>query len=111
MVIQPAFLDKLQAFRTEIGKPFIINFGESRLRGWRSWKENSRIDGKLYHPQGLAADITVEGMSILELARAAKKFGFTGIGMYDTWVHVDMRPMLDDRIVVWDYRSNKEEAL
>lgn len=112
MTIQPFFLDKLQSFRDAIQKPFFVNHAGHKLRGWRSWKENLLVDGRLYHPQGLAADVTVHEMSIMDLARAAKSFGFHGVGLYDTWVHVDCRPRLSaESFFTWDYRTIKEGKL
>lgn len=102
--MHPFFLDKLQDFRSFLDREFLVNHGSLRLRGWRSLRENEKIGGKLFHPFGVAADITVIGMDSEAVFRAAKEFGFHGVGLYDTFVHVDMRPRLNDEVVTWDYR-------
>lgn len=109
MVMWPWFLDILQDFRRYIGKPFLINHGELKLRGWRSLEENAGISGKLYHPIGCACDVTVEGKSSAEIGKAAELYGFHGIGLYDTFTHVDMRPRLGTKTIIWDYRTIKKD--
>ncbi len=111
MVMWPWFLDRVQSLRRFIGKPFLINHGSLKLRGWRSLHENKMIDGKLYHPMGVAVDVTVKGMTSLELGRAAKLYGFHGIGLYDTFTHMDMRPRLGELQYLWDFRTEKTGEL
>lgn len=107
MVMQLHFMDKLQQFRNQVNLPFLINHQGLTLRGWRSPAENATIDGKLYHPMGLAADISIKDMSPQELAEHAIDFGFHGIGLYSTWVHVDLRPVLDKNQVVWGFLEER----
>lgn len=98
MVMQPIFLDKLQAFRNHLAKPIIIT------SGYRSPEENKNVNGKIYHVQGLAIDCMVEGVSSEELAQEAIKFGFGGVGIYKVHTHIDDRPRLDNHIFTWDFR-------
>lgn len=46
---------------------------------------------KSRHIYGLAADIHVEGVEPIEVARYAEIIGVKGIGHYDTFVHIDTR--------------------
>jgi hypothetical protein len=107
MVMNVEFMDKLHLFLLLFNKRFYINNFEFglELRGWRSWAENLRIDGKLYHPMGVAADVTIEGVSPGEVAEAAETAGFHGIGVYNTFTHIDLRPRLTDHVFKWDNRK------
>ncbi len=46
---------------------------------------------KSRHIYGLAADIHVDGVEPIEVARYAESIGVKGIGHYDTFVHIDTR--------------------
>lgn len=102
--ISLAAMDKLQAFRTHLGKPFKINQPGLLHRGFRSLRENFAINKWTYsyHCAGIAFDVTVPGLSMQELHDEAKKFGFTGLGLYSTWVHMDVRPdIVRGRVAEW----------
>ena len=87
----------LQDLRNLIGKPIIIN------SACRCEKHNAEVggvqkkadgSGGSLHMKGIAADIRVEGLSPKALALEAEKiFAFNngGIGIYRTFVHVDVR--------------------
>ena len=85
--IDPELIRRLQAMRDEIGKPLIIN------SGYRCPEHNRAVGGAAnsQHLLGKAADMWVEGMSPDTLATHAEAVGFGGIGIYDTFVHVDTR--------------------
>jgi uncharacterized protein YcbK (DUF882 family) len=104
MVMQYIHMDRLQQFRTYLGKKFLINHGSHQLRGWRSLKENESIGGKKYHPLGFACDTSVVGMKPKDVFKEAIDFGFTGVGLYDTFCHLDSRP---GKLATWDYRKHK----
>jgi hypothetical protein len=42
------------------------------------------------HVSGMAADIVVPGMDLLDLARLCLKIGFKRIGIYPNHIHVDV---------------------
>lgn len=87
----------LQELRDLIDKPIIIN------SACRCEKHNAEVggvpkkadgSGGSLHMKGIAADIHVEGMSSKSLATEAEKiaaFKNGGIGIYSTFVHVDVR--------------------
>lgn len=110
LVLQPEFVLKVVAFRKHLDSPFTFNYGNERLRGWRSGAENQ--DGKRnnnpFHPMGVAGDLSVKGLTSFAVAELAKSFGFRGVGLYDTFVHIDNRPSLDEDVLYfWDNRKNK----
>lgn len=86
-VVHPELVEKLQKLRNHFGKPVIIN------SGYRCAPHNRNVGGAAasQHLFGKAADIVVKGVSPEEVARVASSIGFTGIGVYNTFTHVDIR--------------------
>lgn len=80
-------LEKLQALRDRIDRPIIIN------SGYRTKSYNKLVGGSpnSQHLLGRAADISVATMNPREIAIIAEEIGFGGIGVYNTFVHVDVR--------------------
>lgn len=77
----------LQKIRDETGAPVYPN-------AYRCPEHNAEVPnaGKTsLHMQGMAADISVKGVTPLEVAKIAESIGVKGIGLYDTFVHVDTR--------------------
>jgi len=95
LLLQPFALDALQAFRSELGVCVLVNFGSLTKRGYRSPRENKKIDGAEYsrHVQGIAFDITCPDITTDELFHKAIQAGFGGVGLYrdDLFVHIDVR--------------------
>jgi uncharacterized protein YcbK (DUF882 family) len=92
-----------------VGEPLLINHAGLKYRGYRSPKENYEIvkgEKFSFHMQGLAADISLKVMSP-EITKAlfdkAVQFGWHGIGCYPSksFIHVDLRPRLSERVVTW----------
>lgn len=82
----------LQKIRDHFGKTVTIN------SGYRCATHNKSIGGATnsYHTKGQAADIAVDGVKPIEVARYAEELGILGIGLYETdkdghFVHVDTR--------------------
>lgn len=77
----------LQNIRTHFGKPITIN------SGYRCASHNKKAGGakSSYHTKGQAADIVVKDISPSEVAKYAESIGILGIGLYDTFVHIDTR--------------------
>lgn len=82
----------LQKIRDHFGKAVTIN------SGYRCATHNKSVGGATnsYHTKGQAADIVVDGIKPIEVARYAEELGILGIGLYETdkdgyFVHVDTR--------------------
>ena len=82
----------LQKIRDHFGKAITIN------SGYRCATHNKNVGGSTgsYHTKGQAADIVVDGIKPIEVARYAEELGILGIGLYETdadgyFVHVDTR--------------------
>jgi len=79
---------KLEALRKKAGNsPVSIN------SGFRTIACNSSVGGasNSMHMYGVAADIRVSGKTPYQVQAIAKTCGFSGIGRYTTFVHVDSR--------------------
>lgn len=83
-------LDKLQALRTALGKPMIVN------SGYRSPEHNRRVGGapQSMHLAGRAFDVSMANHDPVAFIAAARKAGFKGIGTYprSNFVHIDTGP-------------------
>ena len=83
----------LQIIRDHFGKPITIN------SGYRSPAHNEKIGGvkDSYHTKGMASDIVIEGIRPYVLAKQIQllidsgKLHQGGIGIYDSFVHYDIR--------------------
>jgi hypothetical protein len=77
----------LQKIRNHFNKPVIIN------SGYRCAVHNKAVGGARYskHIQGKAADIVVKGVNPKEVAKYCEAIGIQGIGLYETFVHIDTR--------------------
>ncbi len=90
----------LQELRNLLGRAVTIH------SACRCVQHNREVGGvrNSQHVLGKAADISITGLSPPEIARAAERVGVFeqgGIGIYDTFVHVDVR----DRRARWDERK------
>ncbi len=85
--IDSELLHKLQKLRDSICKPIIIN------SGYRTESYNKKVGGakNSYHTQGQAVDIRINGLKPEEVAKIAERIGFTGIGIYKNFTHLDIR--------------------
>ena len=66
------------------------------LSGYRCPDHNRKVGGApmSQHVQGIAADVMVKGLTPAKIKRAAEqvaRFNAGGIGVYRSWVHVDLR--------------------
>lgn len=85
--VDPHFIYLLQNLRDKIGKAIYISKGG----GLRCKKYNRKIGGYRNSPHcfGMAADIHAKNMSLIQLAKEAKDIGFTRVGLYKTFIHID----------------------
>ncbi len=77
----------LQKIRNHFKQPIIIS------SGYRCGTHNARVGGAKYskHTLGKAADIVVKGVPTREVAKYCESIGIKGIGLYETFVHIDTR--------------------
>ncbi|WP_084396210.1 D-Ala-D-Ala carboxypeptidase family metallohydrolase [Henriciella aquimarina] len=83
----PAFLDALEALRTEMGGRALVLHSGHRCAGW-----NAAVGGapRSQHKQ-IAADIRIAGHDRFRLLAGAEQTGFTGLGLAKSFLHVDRR--------------------
>ena len=81
----PDFMDRLQATRDAVGRPFQI------LSAHRCALHNARVGGApISQHLKLAVDIALAGHSPGALLGACRAAGFTGFGFYTTFLHIDL---------------------
>ncbi|MDR7856289.1 D-Ala-D-Ala carboxypeptidase family metallohydrolase [Tissierella sp.] len=94
-------LDKLQQLRDRLGLPTIIN------SAYRTLEHNKKVKGSTnsQHLLGKAVDISItnQKLDIETIRDIADAIGFTGIGIYDTFIHLDVREIPNK----WDLRTKK----
>jgi len=81
-------VEKLELLRAACGhKPIKIN------SAYRCFDHNKAVGGSKgsKHMEGIAADIVIQGVDPRKAAVKAAMVGFTGIGIYKTFTHVDIR--------------------
>lgn len=108
--IDPALVVALQAIRDFVGKPVTIN------SGYRSFKYNKEIyerkgrrPTRSQHISGRGADIKIEGMTGVQIAKAAIAAAgcLVAVGLGATFAHVDVR----GRFAVWNYGGVTERQI
>ena len=88
VILDFCLLDMLEILRRRVGdKPVII------ASGYRCEEYNNKVGGVpgSYHLLGMAADIKVPGMAPGDLLKHASEIGFLGLGLYNTFCHLDIR--------------------
>lgn len=85
--IDNKLINYLQKIRNHFGKAVSIN------SGYRCAKHNASVGGasRSNHMDGEAADIRINGVAPIEVARYAESIGILGIGVYSWGVHIDTR--------------------
>jgi uncharacterized protein YcbK (DUF882 family) len=93
-------ITKLEKLRKRLGLPMIVN------SGYRCPKRNQQVGGaeKSQHLLGKAADISLHNqqLDIDIIFNIARKIGFKGIGLYDNFIHLDVR---DGNFATWNNRK------
>jgi len=90
VMLHPKLLVKLIELRKILERPIYIT------SGYRCPRYNQKIGGvtNSYHCIGLAADIKVKDINLIELLGYAEEIDFNGIGFYEkkNFLHLDVRP-------------------
>ena len=85
--VDPRLVQRLQHLREQLNAPIVVN------SGCRCAEHNESVGGRpqSQHLLGKAADIRVPGRSPAEVKAVAESMNlFTGIGIYATFVHLDV---------------------
>ena len=98
--VDDKLVEKLQILRDKLGKPLTIN------SAYRCEVRNKQVGGakNSQHLYGKAADISLHNinMPIERLEKLAESIGFDGIGLYNTFIHLDTRG--GNSVIMWDNR-------
>jgi len=90
VMIHPKLLAKLAELRNILESQVFI------ASGYHCFEYNRKVGGVVnsYHLIGLAADIRVKDINLIELLGYAEELDFTGIGFYEkkSFLHLDARP-------------------
>ena len=90
VMLHPKLLGKLMELRNILERPVYIT------SGYRCPGYNREVGGvpNSYHCIGLAADIKVKDINLIELLEICENIGFGGIGFYEkkNFLHLDVRP-------------------
>lgn len=77
----------LQQIRDHFGKPVYLTAYRCKTHNARTPNAASNS----YHIYGRAADFHINGVAPKEIAKYAESIGIQGIGLYDSFVHIDTR--------------------
>lgn len=105
--IDPRLYPALERLRSKVGRSLPIT------SGFRCEAHNRAIGGKRFsqHVHGTAVDIAVPNKhQALRIARAAVEFGFGGVGLYETFVHLDLRETKSGKLSVWGSQAAFTQA-
>lgn len=86
-IVDERLVEYLQKIRDHFGKPVY-------LTAYRCKTHNTRTPNAApnsYHVYGRAADFHIDGVAPAEIAKYAESIGIKGIGLYDSFVHIDTR--------------------
>ena len=87
--VDDKLVEKLQILRDRISKPLTIN------SAYRCPERNKQVGGaeNSQHMVGKAADVSLHNvaMPIEKVKELAIEIGFDGIGLYNTFIHLDTR--------------------
>lgn len=86
-LVDERLVEFLQKIRDHFGKPVY-------LTAYRCKTHNARTPNAApnsYHVYGRAADFHINGVAPAEIAKYAESIGVKGIGLYDSFVHIDTR--------------------
>lgn len=99
--MQSRFMERLQEFRTEWGRPVAITSGY-RAPG-HPIEARKRKPGE--HTKGLCADISVTALDRHAFVALAFRLGFPRIGVADTFIHLGVATEADGHPSprVWTY--------
>ena len=100
--MQPEFMEKLQAIRTEFGKGMTITSG---FRSLKHPIEARKLHSNGEHTTGNCADVLcVTGSDRFKLIQLALKHGITRIGVAKNFLHLGIGGKGLPCYVIWEYQ-------
>jgi len=92
VLINPYLIEVLEKIRVHFGKEIRINSGY-RTPSYNAGlaKKSKKVATNSYHMRGCAADITISGVKPREIYEYVDSFHQGGLGLYPSFVHVDVR--------------------
>lgn len=88
--LTPEMKEKLDALRETLGRPVVLTSAYRCPK--HPIEKRKKTPGT--HAQGIAVDIKVDTVKeVSEIVRVARSLGFQGLGIADTFVHIDLRPV------------------
>ena len=100
VVVDSELVHKLQKLRDELNNAIIIN------SAYRNESHNKAVGGSpnSQHLLGKAVDISLHNQDVeaQSIANIARDIGFNGIGIYDTFIHLDVR---DGKFASWNNKK------
>lgn len=102
------FLDALETLRVRLAKPLHVNSGH------RCRIHNQLVGGAPYSQhKAFAVDLSLTGHNPLDMYTAALSVGFLGVGLGESFLHLDMRREIDGyqparKLTVWYYSKAGE---
>lgn len=85
--IDEKLVEYLQKIRDHFGKPVYLTAYRCKVHNAKT--PNAAPNS--YHVYGRAADFHIDGVAPAEIAKYAESIGVKGIGLYDSFVHIDTR--------------------
>ena len=86
-LVDERLVEYLQKIRDHFGKPVYLT--AYRCKAHNAKTPNAAPNS--YHVYGRAADFHIDGVAPAEIAKYAESIGVKGIGLYDSFVHIDTR--------------------
>ena len=96
--VKDEFLVYLELLRIKVNEPLYPT------SGGRCFSHNKKVGGVVnsQHPKGLAVDLSCDNSKLrFKIISTAIKLGFTGIGIAETFIHLDRRK---ENFAIWSYK-------
>ena len=101
-LLNPALIQKLIELSQELGVKIPLNSGRRNKAYMQSTGQSKSFKPGSQHNIGNAVDVSFRtGLNYNTVNAAATKVGFTGIGKYSTFIHLDVRRPQGSRISRW----------
>lgn len=116
VLMDEGLLRLLGDFREWLGSGLLVNHGGLKYRGFRSWGEHCGVYRRLgrepvrysQHLYGRAVDVSGVGIGVEELLGAVLEWNgkypdrrFSGIGVYSSFVHLDVGMSTSGEVRRW----------